>query len=87
MTRAEYYKQNETIIRHAWFGRNHEADWFDWCSRNAETIFHGGDWWKWLPGIGKAVDIRCQGHLVGLKMAFEKVQGVQFESRIERGET
>jgi len=38
-------------------------------TEDAYDVF-GDDWYEWVPGVGQITPLRCQAHLIGLKMAF-----------------
>jgi len=42
-------------------------EWNGWCVENASNVF-GSDWREQLGGLGDRINLRCQGHLLGLKM-------------------
>lgn len=47
--------------------------WFNFLNEHGERVF--GDYDFELYSVGYAPDIRCHGHLVGLKMAFNQLKG------------
>lgn len=58
------------------FGCAHVAeDWHQYLSHHGYDVF-GNDWIE-FGEIGKVVDVRCIGHLVGIKMAVEQLTAAQ----------
>lgn len=52
----------------------HQRDeWHQWLHENGYDVF-GDGWYEWAPEIGDVIAWRCQGHLVGLKMAVEQLK-------------
>jgi len=46
--------------------------WHSWLAEHASKVF-GDDWWEFAPD-GLEIDVRCMGHLVGVKAAMEQLQ-------------
>lgn len=51
---------------------HHKDEWLAWLRENGTTAF--GDDWYYMAEIGEVIDIRCQGHLIGIKMAFDQLK-------------
>jgi hypothetical protein len=49
-----------------------QGEWSIWLSDFGDEVF-GSDWSEWAPNIGMKVDMRCHGHLIGLKMAMAQL--------------
>ncbi|MHB9074626.1 MAG: hypothetical protein ACYC6G_14005 [Desulfobaccales bacterium] len=47
-----------------------EGEWHEFMSHYGPDLL-GDDYWE-MGNVGRKVNIRCQGHLIGLKMAFGK---------------
>lgn len=39
------------------------------CGSSDAYDTFGDDWYEWVPNVGNVIPMRCQGHLIGLKMA------------------
>jgi hypothetical protein len=48
--------------------------WCAWCPDNAAAVF-GEYWFESVGAVGECIHMRCAGHLLGLKMAFEQIEG------------
>jgi hypothetical protein len=59
--------RNESYTSNAFDSIGTRGDWQEWLQHDGDEVF--GDSWFDLGEIGMVVDIRCVGHLVGLKMA------------------
>ena len=59
---------------YVWGSLSSEAEWIAWMMANGHDVF--GDDLGGFENIGNEIATRCQAHLVGLRMAFELIDGV-----------
>ena len=49
-----------------------KREWDEWLREYGYNIL-GDAFYEWAPNIGEVISFRCHSHLIGLKMAFEKI--------------
>ena len=54
-----------------------EAEWKEWLSHYGHEVF-GNEWWE-MGLDGMVVSMRCEAHLIGLKMAMESLREVKMD--------
>lgn len=71
----EYFKDRKSCGKYHEFLEiiDHDFSQEALCHRSDVSKIMGDDWWEWLGGCGNEIPWRIAGHLVGLKMAFNKM--------------
>jgi len=72
MEKQEYFKWSDLEYLGGTESLYGSRDWEEWLRENGSEVF-GEDYWDWAYGIGYRVNIRCEYHLIGLKMAMEQI--------------
>ena len=71
-TKAEEMKK-KFEENHGWSAIHDQYEWVAWIREYGQEVF-GDDWWESsISDPGRTLNIRCYGHLLGLKMAFEQI--------------
>ncbi|MHA1470165.1 MAG: hypothetical protein ACTSSP_06330 [Candidatus Asgardarchaeia archaeon] len=51
----------------------HKEEWLVWCRQHGNKIL-GNYYYEWAGSVGEKIDIRCNSHLIGLKMAMKQIK-------------
>lgn len=57
-----------------------KEEWYQWLRENGDEVFED-DWYEWAPGVGRVVNLRCEAHWLGLKMAMEQLKGKEDDKK------
>ena len=53
----------------------YQQEWHSWLQDHGYEVF-GDEWYEWAPDIGNVISLRCEYHLLGLKMAVDQLKNI-----------